>query len=180
MGTGIILCGLNGAGKSTLGKALAEKLHFHFIDNEDLYFSKTDPQYLYAAPRIPTEAEELLFREIEAHEDFVFVSVKGDYGAADHPFFRYAVLVEASREIRLQRMKERSFRKFGDRMLPGGNLYRQEEDFFAFAKARPENTAAEWIRSLSCPVLRVDGTRSVAENVELILDWLQTEECLKP
>lgn len=50
MGTGIIICGLNGAGKSTLGKALAEKLNFHFIDNEDLYFPKTDPHYLYASP----------------------------------------------------------------------------------------------------------------------------------
>ena len=51
MGTGIIICGLNGSGKSTLGKALAERLHFYFIDNEDLYFPKTDPIYIYAAPR---------------------------------------------------------------------------------------------------------------------------------
>ena len=38
VGTGIVICGLNGAGKSTLGKALAEKLDFYFIDNEDLFF----------------------------------------------------------------------------------------------------------------------------------------------
>lgn len=50
MGTGIIVCGLNGSGKSTLGKALANKLHFHFIDIEDLFFPKSDPQYLYASP----------------------------------------------------------------------------------------------------------------------------------
>ena len=48
MGTGIMVCGLNGAGKSTLGKALAEKLHFYFIDNEDLYFPKTDPDNIFA------------------------------------------------------------------------------------------------------------------------------------
>ena len=36
MGNGIIVCGLNGAGKSTLGKSLAQKLNFHFIDNEYL------------------------------------------------------------------------------------------------------------------------------------------------
>ncbi len=29
--------------KSTLGKALAEKLNFYFIDNEELFFPKTDP-----------------------------------------------------------------------------------------------------------------------------------------
>lgn len=45
MGAGIMVCGLNGSGKSTLGKALAEKLGFHFIDNEDLFFPKTNPNY---------------------------------------------------------------------------------------------------------------------------------------
>ena len=57
MGTGIIICGLNGSGKSTLGKALAEKLHYHFIDDEDLYFSKTDSGYSYASSRTRKEAE---------------------------------------------------------------------------------------------------------------------------
>ena len=33
MGIGIQICGLNGCGKSTLGRALAEKIGFHFIDN---------------------------------------------------------------------------------------------------------------------------------------------------
>ena len=39
MGIGIMVCGLNGCGKSTLGKALAQELGFHFIDNEYLFFS---------------------------------------------------------------------------------------------------------------------------------------------
>lgn len=88
MGMGIVICSLNGSGKSTLGKALAEKLNFRFIDNEDLYFPKTDPRYLYAA----------------------------------FPFFQYIVLVEVPRDIRLQRVRNRSFQKFGSRMLPGGDL----------------------------------------------------------
>ena len=88
MGTGIIICGLNGAGKSTLGKALAEKLHFYFIDIEDLYFPKTNFNYIYASPRTRKEVEMLLFNEIKAHENFVFSSVKGDYGEVVYPFFQ--------------------------------------------------------------------------------------------
>lgn len=38
MGIGIVVCGLNGCGKSTLGKALAEQMGIHYIDNEDLFF----------------------------------------------------------------------------------------------------------------------------------------------
>ena len=83
MGIGIIICGLNGAGKSTLGKALAEKLNFHFIDNENLYFPKTDPYYLYSSPRTHEEAEKLLLDEIKQYKNFVLASVKGDYKDAD-------------------------------------------------------------------------------------------------
>lgn len=172
MGTGIIVCGLNGAGKSTLGKALAEKLGFHFIDNEDLYFPKKDPNHIYASPRSREEVEGLLLREIQAHENFVFTSVKGDYGVSVRTCFRYAVLVTVPRDIRLQRIRNRSLQKFGTRALPGGDLYEQEERFFDFAAARPEDSVEKWIKTLDCPVLRVDGLRPVSENVGLIEKWL--------
>ena len=172
MGTGIIICGLNGAGKSTLGKALAEKLEFYFIDNEDLYFPKTDPNYIYASPCTREEAVKLFFSEIKEHENFVFASVKGDYGEAIYPFLQYAVLIDVPKDIRLQRVKNRSFQKFGNRMLPGGDLHRQEEDFFAFVKSRAENTVEQWVQSLHCPVIHVDGTKPIEENINLIIEQI--------
>ncbi|MER2151019.1 MAG: shikimate kinase, partial [Candidatus Limivicinus sp.] len=42
---GILICGPNGTGKSTLGRMLAERLGYRFIDNEDLYFPKTESSY---------------------------------------------------------------------------------------------------------------------------------------
>ena len=176
MGTGILVCGLNGAGKSTLGKALAKELGFHFIDNEDLYFPKTSPRYLYDSPRTREEVEQLLLREIETHENFVFTSVKGDYGEAIPRFFRYAVLLHVPRELRLQRVKNRSFQKFGSRMLPGGDLYEQEEEFFDFVRSRAENTVEEWAKSLRCPILRADGTKPVEENARNIIWQIQRKE----
>lgn len=175
MGTGVIVCGLNGAGKSTLGKALAEKLDFYFIDSEDLYFQKSDSYYIYASPRTREEAQELLFSKIKAHENFVFASVKGDYGETIYPFFRYAVLIEVPKEIRMQRVENRSFQKFGDRMLPGGDLYEREEAFFHFVKSRSEREVEEWRRSLTCPVIRVDGTKPMEENIKLIIEQIQND-----
>ncbi len=172
MGTGILICGLNGTGKSTLGKALAEALQFHFIDNEDLYFPKTDPDYIYASPRTHEEAEQLLFSEIKAHENFVFASVKGDYGEAIYPFFQYAVLMDAPKDIRIQRVKNRSFQKFGNRMLLGGDLHEQEERFFDFVKSKAENTVEKWIQCLNCPIIRIDGTKPIEENINLIIEQI--------
>lgn len=173
MGTGIIVCGLNGAGKSTLGRALAKELQFRFIDNEDLYFPKNNPQYLFASPRSHEEVEELLLREIQTHENFVFASVKGDYGEVVSSHFRYAVLIEVPKEIRMQRVRERSFQKFGERMLPGGDLYETEEAFFAYVGSRAENTVEEWLKTLHCPILRVDGTKPIEENVRCIAMEIQ-------
>lgn len=177
MGMGIIVCGLNGSGKSTLGKALAEKLHFHFIDNEDLYFPKTDANYTYVSPRSREEVEKLLWGEIRSHEYFVFTSVKGDYGQSVYPFFQYAILINVPKNIRIQRVKNRSFQKFGERILLGGDLHEQEEKFFDFVKSRPENTVEEWVKSLKCPILRIDGTKPIEENVDFIIEQIQNLGC---
>ena len=174
MGTGIIICGLNGTGKSTLGKALAEKLHFYFIDNEDLYFPKIDPNYIYAAPRTREEVEKLLFNKIEKHEKFVFASVKGDCGEKIDRFFQYAVLIDVPKNIRIERVKNRSFQKFGNRMLFGGDLYEQEERFFDLVKSRAENTVEKWIQTLRCPIIRIDGTKPIEENINFVIEQIQS------
>ena len=176
MGTGIVICGLNGAGKSTLGKALATELGFHYIDIEDLYFPKTDPHYTYASARTRDEVQKLLIFEVKAHENFVLAAVKGDYGEVFQSFLQYAVLVNVPKEVRLQRIKSRSFQKFGNRMLPGGDLYKQEEQFFDIVKARTENTVEDWIQTLSCPIIRVDGTKPIEENTKLIIKQIYDQK----
>lgn len=169
MGTGIIVCGLNGAGKSTLGKALAKELGYYFIDNENLYFPKNDSDYPYAVQRDRNEVSELLLKEIKAHENFVFTSVKGDYGEEICSFFRYAVLIDVPKEIRMQRVKRRSFEKFGNRMLYGGDLYESEKRFFDFVETREEDTVEKWLKTQNYGVIRIDGTKSIEENVDFIM-----------
>lgn len=172
MQTGIMVCGLNGSGKSTLGKALAQALGYHFIDNEDLFFPKTDPNYLFASPRSREEAIQRLQADVLARPRFVFAAVRGDYGEIVPSLYRCVLWVDVPKEIRLQRVKHRSFEKFGIRMLPGGDLYEQESAFFSMVSGRTEQYVTQWIETVRCPVLRVDGTKPVSENVSLIRRWL--------
>ena len=83
------------------------------------------------------------------------------------------VLIDVPKDIRIQRVKNRSFQKFGNRMLPGGDLHEQEQNFFDLVKSRAENTVEEWVQSLSCPVIRVDGTKTVEANATLIIEQIQ-------
>lgn len=170
MGTGIIICGLNGCGKSTLGKELAEKTGFYFIDNEYLFFSRSEPDQPYTNPRTREEAEILFEKEVIEHDNFIFAAVTGDYGKNILNLYQYAVIIDVPKEIRSKRVRNRSFQKFGNRMLSGGDLYEQEENFFKFIENRPEDHVENWIKTLKCPVIRIDGTRPIEENVSLILE----------
>ena len=169
----IILSGGNGAGKSTLGKALAAALELPFLDIEDYYFPKTDPGYLYAASRTESEAVALLLADVKRLEGFVLVAVKADYTPALSSRFTHAVLVDVPKEIRLKRVEERSYNKFGSRMLPGGDLYTKEQRFFAMVRDRSDERFLSWLATLSVPILKVSGLEPVAENVHRLGEWLR-------
>ena len=123
---GILICGLNGTGKSTLGAALAACLGYAFIDNEDLFFPKEDPAYLFSSPRSKEEAVRLLEERIRENDRFVFAAVRGDYGNLLLRSLSHIVLIEVPQEIRKERVRQRSYRRFGERILPGGDLYEKE------------------------------------------------------
>lgn len=73
------------------------------------------------------------------------------------------------KEIRMQRVRNRSFQKFGNRMLEGGDLHQAEEQFFEMVESRTDAHVEKWVQSLQCPVIRVDGTLPIVENVHFIL-----------
>ena len=169
---GILVCGLNGTGKSTLGRMLAGRLGYAFIDNEDLYFPKTDPAYMFSGARSKEEAIRLLEEKIAGNNRFVFAAVKGDYGDKLTALLDHIVLIDAPKQIRSRRVRERSFCKFGERILPGGDLYDQETAWFALTESRPEDYTARWLETVNCPVIRVDGTLPVQQNVEYLISAL--------
>ena len=83
--------------------------------------------------------------------------------------YNYVVVIDVPKEIRTQRVINRSFQKFGDRMLIGGDLYDQEEAFFQMVESRQNDYIENWLRTINCPIIRVDGTKPIEENVEYII-----------
>ncbi|MCI8395710.1 MAG: AAA family ATPase [Acutalibacter sp.] len=172
MGRKILLCGGNGAGKTTLGKALAALSGYTFRDTEDYYFPRQEDGYAYGKSRTKAQVAALLLRDLKQYEDFIFTSVVADFGEEVLSRFTHAVFVYVPREVRIARVKDRSFGKFGDRMRPGGDLFEKEQGFFQMVEARPPRQVEDWLETLSLPILQVDGLCPPEENARRILDFL--------
>ena len=172
---GIMICGLNGTGKSTLGRMLADRMGYEFIDNEELFFPKTDPSYMFSDPRSKEEVIRLLEERISDNDRFIFAAVKGDYGDKLIASLDHVVLIEVPKQIRRQRVRDRSYQKFGDRILPGGDLYDIESKWFTLTDSRPETYVTDWLKTVNCPVIRIDGTLPAEKNLDHIVSVLSNE-----
>lgn len=170
MGKRIIVCGGNGAGKSTLGKQLAKELGWTFRDIEDYYFPEESADNKYATGRTEAEVAALLLEDMKRYDNFVLASVRGNYSEEIVSLFTCAVVIEVPKEVRMKRIRTRSYGQFGDRILPGGELYEQQERFFAMVENRPKDYATKWLETLEIPVIYVDGTEMVERNVKRIMD----------
>jgi shikimate kinase len=173
MGNKIIICGLNGVGKSTLGRKLAKEMNYKFMDIEDYYFPENNTDYDYNIARTKSEVRELLLKDMEKYDDLILSAVKGNYGNEIASMFTFAIYIEVPKKIRLERVKNRSIQKFGTRILPNGDLYKKEKQFFEMVEQRSEQYVTDWLDSLSIPILHIDGTKLIEDNMEPIMKFLK-------
>ena len=167
---GICVCGLNGSGKTTLAEALAKELNFKHIDIEHYYFESSDNPYSSSRPQ--NEVELLLLKDMKQYSCFVFSAVNGNYTAEINSFYNLIIYLEAPLEVRMERIKRRAVDRFGNRVLFGGDMYLQEEEFFAYARSRMPEKILNWLKKTSCKVIRLDGTKPIEENIRVIKGFL--------
>lgn len=164
---GILIVGLNGVGKSTLGRALAKRLGWFGIDVENYYFP--DMTVPYANPRSEDEVRRLMLLDIRRHGDFVLSSVRASWGWELESLCVLAVWLRAPLDVRMARIDQREKARFGDRVLPGGDMYEGQKRFHAMAAGRDEAMVEDSLRALTCPVLILDATHSMTEIVNHVL-----------
>ena len=73
---------------------------------------------------------------------------------------------------RLKRVRNRSFEKFGNRILKGGDLYEREEKFFNDVENKTDERLNMWLKKQKCPIIHVDGTRQVSKIVDELINNL--------
>lgn len=167
----ILICGLNGSGKTTLGRELANVLGYNFLNDEDYYFLESDIPF--SKSRSDEEARAFVISYLRQNKNCVIVASRGDLGAEINSIYDLVVYLSAPLETRLERVKKRDFEKFGNRVLEGGDMHEQQNTFYEFAASRTIAKAEKWLETLSCQVIKLDGTKGMDENVKFIVGELE-------
>jgi adenylate kinase family enzyme len=168
MPNGIVVFGANGCGKTTLGSELARKLNIKHLDVEDYYFEESEIPY--SKPRSKDKVIELMLADIDQCDSFVLSAVTGDYGDKISSMFILGVFLSVPIDIRLERVERRSLEQYGVRVLAGGDLYKQEQEFLEIVRTHDLSNIDEWAKTLAFPILYLDGTKAITENIQLIIE----------
>lgn len=170
----IHVLGASGAGVTTLGRALADRLAVPHHDTDDYYWLATMPPYREARPvadRLRLMAELFLPRPA-----WVLSGSLTGWGDRLIPAFDLVVFVLTPTGVRLDRLRDREVRRYGD---AAGE---QARGFLDWAgqydggdlTMRSLATHRAWLARLPCPVVEVDGTRPLAELVDAVTAALTT------
>ena len=183
---GIIIFGASGAGSTTLGKEIAKRLNLKYLDIDDYLWSwETKIPYTVVCPL--NERTERLINDIRKHPKFVISGTIFYNSELFENYFDLAVFVSTPAEVCAERVYKREKARWGERVLPGGDMYKSTRfhgDFSDYiANSQKYETAdvskfgrklhEKWIADLPCPVLNVDGMKEINENTEMIINNYQ-------
>lgn len=126
----------------------------------------------FSNSRLKREVQTAILDDIHVHHEFILSGVTMNWNDEILSHIDIAFLVQAPLEERLKRIQEREVKRFGTRVLAGGDMFTQQMEFREIVKSRDVKSVEECVRKLRCPVIVIDGTLPVAENLEIVLDNL--------
>lgn len=173
----IHLFGASGAGTTSIGRAVAARLGCPCFDTDDYYWAPTEEPFTEARP-IP-ERLRLMRADLEAAPRWVLGGSLHSWGSPLAPLLDLAVFVTVPHALRMERLRAREYARFGRRMLPGGDHCEDTREFLDWAAAYDEAPPGfegrcladhlAWMKTLPCPVYRLDNSGSFEAAVEAVV-----------
>jgi protein-L-isoaspartate(D-aspartate) O-methyltransferase len=163
-GCRIHITGASGSGVTTLGRAMADALAIPHHDTDDYYWLPTDPPF--QQPRDILHRIRLMQEMFLPRDAWVLSGSCDSWADKITPLLDLVVFLHVPTEIRLHRLRDREARRgFVDpEFMEWASHY---DDGTREGRSMPRHEA--WLKTLSCPVLRLDGTLPLTELVDRVL-----------
>jgi adenylate kinase family enzyme len=171
----IHILGASGSGTTTLGRALAARLQYPHFDTDDYFWLPIDPPHTHQRER--TERQQLLMGDLTAQDAWVISGSLCGWDDVAIPLFELVVFLSIPSEVRMARLHRREQARFGERILPGGDMYETSQAFLAWAASydeggldiRSRQLHEEWLGTLPCPILCFEGECTIEEYLAVLM-----------
>jgi adenylate kinase family enzyme len=165
----IHILGASCAGSTTLGLKLAELYGIKYFDSDDFFWEKT--VIPYTDRREPGERNRLFLDAVGSLQSWILGGSVINWSLQIE--FDLIIFLQIPKEIRIARLTEREYQRFGDAIYTD---QKRNEQFLAFVKwasgyddntARGRNFEAHkaWLKTQHCHILELTGDLTVEQRV---------------
>lgn len=173
----VYITGASGTGTSTLGSALATALSLPHLDTDDFYWAPSEVPFTVKRP-IPERIE--MIRAAQGDCGWVLSGSADGWGDPVIADATLIVFLRLRRPLRMVRLRQREAERFGDRIAPGGDMYRNHLSFLDWAASyedpyfsgRSLHRHLSWLSMQSAPVLELSGEDSTESQLAACLETL--------
>lgn len=175
----IHIYGASGSGTTALGRKICEELGYRFMDTDDYFWLPSAVPY--TVKRSVEERIALMKKDIAEADHAVISGSLTDWGDGLIPLFTLAVRLVTDTAVRLERLKKREKQEFGDRIMPGGDMYANHMAFIEWAgnydsgsvDMRSKAKHDEWQKLLTCRHMVLNGADDLEENFKKVQEAVQ-------
>ncbi|MGN0746451.1 MAG: MazG nucleotide pyrophosphohydrolase domain-containing protein [Aristaeellaceae bacterium] len=174
--------GASGSGTTTLGRMLADEKGWTHLDTDDYYWLPTDPPFQQKRPAQDRVA--LMRQDMVAAENVVISGSLVDWGDGLIPFFTLCVRTVVEPSVRMERLYQRELARYGERILPGGDMHEANQAFLQWARGYEDGPLTtrsralhdQWQQMLRCPCVTVDTNGSLEDALAVIRRAIENME----
>ncbi|MBM7602723.1 adenylate kinase family enzyme [Metabacillus crassostreae] len=124
----IHIMGASGAGTSTLGSSLSKVLPHTHLDTDDFFWTTK-----FTKQREVHKRRRLLEKDLSHNENFILSGAVCGLGDHFKNYFDLVIFLWLPQNIRLERLQQREFQRYGNEILAGGSKYEQSKRFLEWA-----------------------------------------------
>ena len=157
----IHILGPSGSGTTTLGLNLSKAFDCKHLDADDYFWKKTEIPF--SEKEEPKKRVNNIKNDILNQDSWILSGSICGWGDALIPLFTHVIYLWIPWDIRKERITRRQSEKFGDAILPEGEMHKIHEDFIAWAsrydtaglEQRSRATHRKWIDELPSNILTI-------------------------
>ena len=174
----IHIFGASGCGVTTLGAGLSRVLAVPVLDNDEVYWQKTDPPFRRQNPvELRRQKLETFY---DAHQSWINSGTMDSWGAIFIERFTHVIYLTAPADVRIARLERREAGRYGPRILESGDMYKENQEFIEWARHYDAGTLAgrsrprdqKFIAKLGCPLLEIDASLNQNTVLATAVRWL--------